>query len=411
MDLAIHPRTHDLIVATHGRAIWIVDDISPLRTLDARSFDEPLRVLPSRAVAPYWQPPEDGGFGFGAGEFRGANRPYGAYIDFVANGAGLPIADEKRERERKVAERQAMSKEEAPAAAKAEASAAAKAEAAAPAGAEAGAAGAREDEKAKEEESDKKKATIEIRDAGGALVRTLEVEPKRGLNRVAWNLGRDAFRSPPPAEPEEESPNPSGPELPPGSYDVTVKLDGRSGSTRVDILPPANAKNTPEDWNRRWQAILSLGELRSSTVEAIERIRATRSDLDAVAERIKLAHAEEIRTRKIKADELPLAAEAKPLRERLETIEQKLWWPADTVGITPDTDVWTKLAYVSGYLLSTWDPPSAAHLEYLRQARLLLDAALAEWNGFEAKELAAFRARVAAQKIELLPAREPIRIR
>jgi photosystem II stability/assembly factor-like uncharacterized protein len=32
-DLWIHPRDHDLIIATHGRGIWIVDDITPLRAL------------------------------------------------------------------------------------------------------------------------------------------------------------------------------------------------------------------------------------------------------------------------------------------------------------------------------------------------------------------------------------------
>jgi hypothetical protein len=25
-DVAIHPRDHDLVIATHGRGIWIVDD-------------------------------------------------------------------------------------------------------------------------------------------------------------------------------------------------------------------------------------------------------------------------------------------------------------------------------------------------------------------------------------------------
>jgi photosystem II stability/assembly factor-like uncharacterized protein len=32
-DLAIHPRDHDLVIATHGRGIWIVDDIGPLRAM------------------------------------------------------------------------------------------------------------------------------------------------------------------------------------------------------------------------------------------------------------------------------------------------------------------------------------------------------------------------------------------
>ena len=32
-DLAIQPRTNDLVLGTHGRGIWIIDDITPLRSL------------------------------------------------------------------------------------------------------------------------------------------------------------------------------------------------------------------------------------------------------------------------------------------------------------------------------------------------------------------------------------------
>ena len=32
-DLVIHPRDHDLVIATHGRGVYILDDITPLRTL------------------------------------------------------------------------------------------------------------------------------------------------------------------------------------------------------------------------------------------------------------------------------------------------------------------------------------------------------------------------------------------
>src|SRR5205085_11058725 len=31
-DLAIHPRDNDLVIATHGRGSWIIDDITRLRT-------------------------------------------------------------------------------------------------------------------------------------------------------------------------------------------------------------------------------------------------------------------------------------------------------------------------------------------------------------------------------------------
>ncbi|HMC60379.1 MAG TPA: hypothetical protein VKJ01_14410, partial [Candidatus Solibacter sp.] len=38
-DILIHPRDRDLIVATHGRSIWIADDISPLEQLKSNSGD------------------------------------------------------------------------------------------------------------------------------------------------------------------------------------------------------------------------------------------------------------------------------------------------------------------------------------------------------------------------------------
>jgi len=47
-DLAIHPREHDLIIATHGRGIWILDDITPLRALTPAVLDTELAILPTR---------------------------------------------------------------------------------------------------------------------------------------------------------------------------------------------------------------------------------------------------------------------------------------------------------------------------------------------------------------------------
>src|SRR5947199_9602715 len=32
-DIVLHPRESDLVIATHGRGIWIVDNITPLRKL------------------------------------------------------------------------------------------------------------------------------------------------------------------------------------------------------------------------------------------------------------------------------------------------------------------------------------------------------------------------------------------
>ena len=52
-DIVIHPRTSDLVLATHGRGIWIIDDISPLRALTPDLMSEDADVpagAPGRAV-------------------------------------------------------------------------------------------------------------------------------------------------------------------------------------------------------------------------------------------------------------------------------------------------------------------------------------------------------------------------
>ncbi len=47
-DLDIHPTEHDLIVGTHGRGIYILDDLTPLRALGIEQLEEKLVPLPSR---------------------------------------------------------------------------------------------------------------------------------------------------------------------------------------------------------------------------------------------------------------------------------------------------------------------------------------------------------------------------
>ncbi len=47
-DLAIHPREGDLVIATHGRGIWIFDDLTPLRAMTADAAQQDVAFLPSR---------------------------------------------------------------------------------------------------------------------------------------------------------------------------------------------------------------------------------------------------------------------------------------------------------------------------------------------------------------------------
>jgi photosystem II stability/assembly factor-like uncharacterized protein len=47
-DLVVQPRDHDLVLATHGRGIWIIDDLTPLRALTAETLQQEAVFLPGR---------------------------------------------------------------------------------------------------------------------------------------------------------------------------------------------------------------------------------------------------------------------------------------------------------------------------------------------------------------------------
>ena len=79
-DLAIHPRDHDLVIATHGRGIWIIDDISPLRTLTPETLAKEAEFVQSRPVVQ--RIPASGGWVNGDASFAGSNPPDQAVIIF-----------------------------------------------------------------------------------------------------------------------------------------------------------------------------------------------------------------------------------------------------------------------------------------------------------------------------------------
>jgi len=88
-DLTIHG--DDLIVGTHGRSFWILDDVTPLRQLnESASPSAPYLFVPQDAVRVHWNrnpdtplPPEEPG---------GKNPPDGAIIDyFLPGGSSSPV--------------------------------------------------------------------------------------------------------------------------------------------------------------------------------------------------------------------------------------------------------------------------------------------------------------------------------
>ncbi len=79
-DIVVHPRTSDLILATHGRGIWIIDDISPLRALTPDMMSEYAALLPIPPAVQWMD--TNGGWAEGDAAFVGPNRPIDASIPY-----------------------------------------------------------------------------------------------------------------------------------------------------------------------------------------------------------------------------------------------------------------------------------------------------------------------------------------
>jgi photosystem II stability/assembly factor-like uncharacterized protein len=79
-DIVVNPRESDLVIASHGRGIWIVDDITPLRKLGPEVLASDATFLPGkpaqqRLIA-------FGGWPEGSAAFTGSNSPDGALITY-----------------------------------------------------------------------------------------------------------------------------------------------------------------------------------------------------------------------------------------------------------------------------------------------------------------------------------------
>lgn len=173
-DLAIHPREHDLVIATFGRSVYILDDIRPLRRLAT----EAIKLLDKKIVAfeipdayRYTQKQAPGLRFAAAAEFKGDNLQQGAMITYY-------LAPDSAQSNDKV--------------------------------------------------------KIQIYDANNNLIRTLVNKSEKGFNRTFWTFERKGVRFPGTPKPTEDS-EPSGPNVLPGSYKVKISYKNYVDSTFVKI--------------------------------------------------------------------------------------------------------------------------------------------------------------------------------
>jgi photosystem II stability/assembly factor-like uncharacterized protein len=79
-DIVVHPREADLVLATHGRGIWIVDDITPLRKLTPEAMAQDAAFISGKPAQQRLV--SNGGWVEGSAVYTGPNPPDAALITY-----------------------------------------------------------------------------------------------------------------------------------------------------------------------------------------------------------------------------------------------------------------------------------------------------------------------------------------
>ena len=223
-DLVIHPREHDLIIGTFGRAAWVLDDIRPLRALAKGSIlkDKLALFAPPTAYHAAYQQPTGSRFGADA-MYQGENRKGGAIISYYLN-------------------------------------------------------------KSKEEKTDS--ITLEIFD-GERLIRTLKFKTpiENGIHKTTWNLdekGVDrASRSI-----RNSSKEPSGVDVKPGIYKLKITFGELISEQNIKVEFDPRLQISKEAINQKYEASKAMERHQEKMAAIVKQLVESKNTATAIKEQL-----------------------------------------------------------------------------------------------------------------------------
>ncbi len=243
-DLDVHG--DDLVAATHGRAFWILDDVTPLRQAQAAA-EKPVLYAPASAVRLYY--PDEVNTRRPVGE----NPPAGAIIDYVLDGAPsseltIDILDAKGELVRHLS-------------------------------------------------STKTNKEVQPPEWPDKIVVSDLIPAHAGMNRMVWDLRWDDPVQIPGAFYEDQAPR--GPIVAPGRYQVRLKLGDKVRTADLLVVADPRAPNSEA-------AIAEKTALALQTSHDIDLLHRAVNDLRAERGRLKGASGAQARDKKLQGIEQAL---------------------------------------------------------------------------------------------------------
>ncbi len=86
-DVIIHPRDNDLVLSTHGRSVWVMDDITPLQQMTPQVMDEAVHLFTPRDAVAWKQDIRHRLSVTGSKFWRGDSAPAGSAISYYLKSA------------------------------------------------------------------------------------------------------------------------------------------------------------------------------------------------------------------------------------------------------------------------------------------------------------------------------------
>ena len=357
-DVKFVKASHDLVVATHGRGLFVLDNITPLEewadAVEAKEFH--LFSAPPAAMLQSWNRG-----GFAAGGFWAPNPPAGITIDYYVKN------EIKQTEEQKKARRDAV--------------------------------------------------RIVVTDEKGAHVTTLWAPAKEGINRHVWNMryeGPKRVASAREAPPNEFFEPNRGPDVVPGTYKIAVTVKGETQTQTVTVLPDPRMPSDAEAFRAQTRAGLDVRNGVTALNEMINRIDGLQAQIAALEKDLRGGGEDGDTGRGARRYEAVLKA-AKDLGKKLKDLRDRVYNPDIQREVGQDsihyhTD-FQGLYQRLGQALSGYNqPPGDLFKEEMAERRKQLDGYLAQFNELAKTEIPAFNKTAAEQGVPTLFAGDPIQI-
>ncbi|HET9795852.1 MAG TPA: glycosyl hydrolase [Thermoanaerobaculia bacterium] len=344
-DLTV--KNGDLVVATQGRAFWILDDLGPLRQWSESIAGEPVHLFPPRPAVRIQIETPDEGEGPPSTAAAGKNMPAGVLIDYW-------LKDKPAESSKITLE--ILS-------------------------------GSTVIRKFDNEKKDETKP--EETDEAAEAQKEKKLEPKEGLNRFVWDMRILKPTLVPKAVFNEGDKRP--PKVAPGSYQARLTVDGKAFTQSFEVRPNPTVGTSAADLKAQFDLLERIRDGLSQTHATVMKIRDLKEQIKSIQE-----HAE--KTGKGSA----IGPKAKELTKKLTGIEEELINPniksnEDDLNFQPGLD--HEFTNLAGEVGSADAKPTASQTAYDEVLKNKLDAILAEFQDLVSRDLADFNRLVEQEKI------------